>query len=448
MKNSLFFVLSLIGIQGIAQIQLDINYTGAKNSCAIELYEFTDYILKSKQKIASVEINDITKSRTIPLTQVVNSQEYLITAEIKSKRFFAQPGFKYEISVSDSIFQIKSEDRINEQLPKLDSTIITYFDDVFQLSENKSENEQSIESTLWNLFQYGPKMKGTSFQNQLIKYKLASAECVTRAIGNQVEHYRELENTYLLGKEVQFGNPAYMEFLFDYYVRRFRQHNLRKNQYSEELTGLEVAQKEVKSIEDPVMQQLALLKLSMEAYNTSWVNSNREALEVLDSLRQTADHPKIQDAAKSIYNRLSRLQNKEQIPDFRFQDLQGTHVQLSKFQEKHVLLDFWFIGCRPCERAIPEKQRLNKQYGDLLTIISINSRNSTQEINTYRRKKNLPWVFLKAEVNDSVLDSLNIQSFPTYFLLDQERRIILSPTVNRPIDEIFKEIENQLVFTK
>lgn len=61
------------------------------------------------------------------------------------------------------------------------------------------------------------------------------------------------------------------------------------------------------------------------------------------------------------------------IPNFSLQTIDGISISVEGLAGKVVLLDFWYVGCRPCMEALPEIERLKRRYPDSsLAIIGIN----------------------------------------------------------------------------
>ena len=133
------------------------------------------------------------------------------------------------------------------------------------------------------------------------------------------------------------------------------------------------------------------------------------------------------------------------IPNFNMTDLSRDELQFSDFKGKHILLDFWFIGCAPCQRGVPYKKKLIEDFGNCLDIVSINPINDVEAIAKYKDKDNLPWTFAKMDRNDIILSDLNVNGYPTYYLLDPNGKILLVPAYTGKAEDQFKLIEDELM---
>ena len=79
----------------------------------------------------------------------------------------------------------------------------------------------------------------------------------------------------------------------------------------------------------------------------------------------------------------------QSAPDFSLKNLKGDTVKLRDYKgKKVVILDFWASWCGPCLRAIPELNRIQKDYEYYLEQI-INSLKLSNLDNAYNTKINI-----------------------------------------------------------
>jgi thiol-disulfide isomerase/thioredoxin len=123
----------------------------------------------------------------------------------------------------------------------------------------------------------------------------------------------------------------------------------------------------------------------------------------------------LESASVAEYTRID-LRVGETFPDFAFADLDGNRHRLSDYGR--TLLDFWATWCAPCIADLPRLRELNS-HG--LRIIGMNVDHDPGKA----RALNLPW--LQAEfgsIRELVERRARIQAYPTYVLLDEQRRIV------------------------
>jgi len=76
-----------------------------------------------------------------------------------------------------------------------------------------------------------------------------------------------------------------------------------------------------------------------------------------------------------------------EVPDFTVTTFDNQKFTLSEYKGKVVIIDIMGVGCPPCEMQMPELQKIKKERGDEITIISIDTYYSGETkqdvINTY-----------------------------------------------------------------
>lgn len=73
----------------------------------------------------------------------------------------------------------------------------------------------------------------------------------------------------------------------------------------------------------------------------------------------------------SFYLTLEIIEEGMMCPDVELFGLDGTRYRLSDFRGKYVLLDFWGRNCGPCKASIPELEKIVRENGKCLTLVSI-----------------------------------------------------------------------------
>lgn len=99
-------------------------------------------------------------------------------------------------------------------------------------------------------------------------------------------------------------------------------------------------------------------------------------------------------------------------------DVNGKKHRLADFRGKYVLLDFWANYCGACIAAFPHIGKLQEQYADKLTVISI----SIDKMDTWKKskyQKEITWHSLNDGGGNwgGIAGSYNIMAMPTYILI-------------------------------
>jgi len=113
----------------------------------------------------------------------------------------------------------------------------------------------------------------------------------------------------------------------------------------------------------------------------------------------------------------------ELAKDFIVTDLQGNNIKLSEFRGKVVVLNFWFIKCKPCILEMPQLNELKNLYStkdvEFLAITFDNKDLVEQflEEHTFNYK-----------IASNAMDAIKIHgvnSFPTNMVINQSGKIVL-----------------------
>jgi len=124
------------------------------------------------------------------------------------------------------------------------------------------------------------------------------------------------------------------------------------------------------------------------------------------------------------------------LSKFSFAGIDSTMIHVSDFKGKHVLVEFWYSGCEPCLSAMYKFIELAEYHSDELIILSISIDplstmnkfiNSKRNEGDVRFKNRVNWKFANIignaeslKKNVELLKKLNVNRYPTYFILDKQ----------------------------
>jgi thiol-disulfide isomerase/thioredoxin len=109
---------------------------------------------------------------------------------------------------------------------------------------------------------------------------------------------------------------------------------------------------------------------------------------------------------------------------------------------KYTLLYFWGTWCKPCIDKVSEIKSFYQDYGENVNIIGIALDNDINIVKNYVLENNLSWFqsFVdRRNRENSIIEGLNINNYPTYILLDNNKNTIVSKGVG---DTGFQRIKN------
>jgi thiol-disulfide isomerase/thioredoxin len=139
-------------------------------------------------------------------------------------------------------------------------------------------------------------------------------------------------------------------------------------------------------------------------------------------LQKALDEAKLDKEIDSLYH-LSDVALKGlegcQMPDFEAKTLTGKLLSRKSLKGKIVVMNFWFIGCKPCVAELPALNRLVQHY-KAKNVVFIAFGNSGRELTV---KKFLPKNKFDYQIvtnSKEYADKFNTPSWPMNMVFDQE----------------------------
>ena len=131
-----------------------------------------------------------------------------------------------------------------------------------------------------------------------------------------------------------------------------------------------------------------------------------------------------------------------EAPDFSWKE-GNEELKLSELSDgENYLLIFWSTGCPHCTREVPEVHEFMKEFPNT-SIISFAIEETEEEFNKFKEKlggwHNAIGTHPDYKFDNEVVRKYKIDATPTYFVLDQNKKIIAIPN---SIDDVHKYFQN------
>ena len=141
------------------------------------------------------------------------------------------------------------------------------------------------------------------------------------------------------------------------------------------------------------------------------------------------------------------LDEGDRAPDFQARSLNGdAEVVLHKLHGKVVLVDFWASWCAPCNAAMPQLEKLSKEFpADKFVVLGVNVDKKLEDARHALERR--PVSYPNASDPTGMLPKrFGLQTMPTTYLIDQDGvvRLVHRGFRNGDMDEIRKHIERLL----
>jgi peroxiredoxin len=110
-------------------------------------------------------------------------------------------------------------------------------------------------------------------------------------------------------------------------------------------------------------------------------------------------------------------------PSFELISSNGDNIKLSDYRTKIVLLDFWYVGCKPCIKAFWDIDSLKQELGEnSFVVVGMNPINRKGKINKFKDKYKYNDKVVVCR-KTSIVEDYNINVYPTIYIIDREGKI-------------------------
>lgn len=455
----IFFILSCL-FWGYGQADgTTVKITGKSPDYAgdsLAFYSYSNMITFSEKEIVSCIVGD---SGVFECTLNIGESRLIFShLGVYNCYMYAEPGMVYEVrlpqkrqkSVAEEANQFFEETSVHLSLKVTGTTgdfaipekdeelnfLIHAFNDYFYPYYYKFAvnaytdriNQKELKDAVENL-QTPFKDIRSAFFSDYMKYRIG----LLNHYGNQVSGQRIIED-FFLDQPVRYQNPAYMELFneifndfFDQFNEKYPKRKLplilnRDKDYS----GLNEILVRDASLRNDSLRELILLKEFYEGFFDQ-KNIRSSMLQLLDSLQVNSNIDLHRNMARDIMLEITRLLPGFAPPDFALYDHDSTLVHLSDFQGEYVYLSFCNSFSYYCIKEYEYLKVLQQRLQGQVKIVTILVDDSFQSMQELVKNNIYPWTFLHFSNQPHVIDDYDIQTYPSYFLIDPEGKLILSP---------------------
>ncbi|HML15485.1 MAG TPA: redoxin family protein [Bryobacteraceae bacterium] len=112
------------------------------------------------------------------------------------------------------------------------------------------------------------------------------------------------------------------------------------------------------------------------------------------------------------------------VPALSGKALDGAEIDLAALRGKVVLLDFWATWCTPCQRELPNLEKLHKEFQDQgVVVVGMNVGEDRQTVQDFLKSAGLTLPVVPLEENAELIAALSVNAYPTMVVVDREGNI-------------------------
>ena len=115
----------------------------------------------------------------------------------------------------------------------------------------------------------------------------------------------------------------------------------------------------------------------------------------------------------------------------KLKDLNNQLIDLTRYKNKIVFINFWATWCRPCIEEMPSIDRAQTKLQNENIEFLVASNEELDRIQSFIKNHDLKLNYVKLEN----FEELKIQALPTTFIFDWEGELVFSETGYRKWDD-------------
>jgi thiol-disulfide isomerase/thioredoxin len=150
---------------------------------------------------------------------------------------------------------------------------------------------------------------------------------------------------------------------------------------------------------------------------------------------------KMRSSMQNSEQNKSELIGKKAFP-FSVTDITGNKYTLEKLKGKVIVINFWFVECKPCVMEIPELNELVEKYKGKEVVFLGFATNDKSKIENFLKTKTYKYNIIAD--SKEVAELYRVNSYPTHIIIDMNSIISyyvtgLGPTT---VNDLDKQIES------
>lgn len=120
------------------------------------------------------------------------------------------------------------------------------------------------------------------------------------------------------------------------------------------------------------------------------------------------------------------VESRVEVPDWGGETADGATVDGASI-DGVVVLNFWYAGCPPCRVEAPDLEEVNQEFGDRITFLGVNVRDSAATANSFERDFGISYDSILDVKTRDVLSAFAGEvppsAVPTTLVLDAQGRV-------------------------
>lgn len=354
------------------------------------------------------------------------TQRILVNAGDNARLFLIRPGHSYRITATDTLISIDADDPFHDT-----------FDAAREIFSGYTLYRIPDDSLLIRLAEIQLRFDSIraahpddTYLSEVLEYYLARMSinpCIQSERGPEVSAYfQSMEDRLVRNAPFLPENPFYTYFLQSYYRWKPNIVAFADSELPRGTSMIRRLEEAFEKLDNDTAAQMAMVYIAHGKYKGEGSRDAEDYRRITDSIADNALHSLTEKTAREVLANMDRLSKGLEVSDYEFTDADGRKFSLSDLRgEKHVLLDFWFVGCGPCLKDVPELKALSSDFAERLEIIAVNPLQPIEKVTPYRDKHDIPYAMVVPDRPGDIKSEFNVSSYPTYIVIGPDGRTAL-----------------------
>ncbi len=443
-KLVLAFILALVSYTSYSQEAIIYGNAPDYKGDEIVFYYYSDFITSTETEVGRCKVDE--KGNFNGRIKILETTYVFGYLGIYKIYFFAEPNKKYQLLLPPKEDKTEAQ-RLNPffretetqvGILNIDKSDINFLINSFDLKFNENFDQIVMDAykgkkalnidSLVNSIENQYKNTNNQYFNDYRNYRYGLLK--------QVTFYKKstsISNELFLNKPVLYNNPSYMELFnlvydkyFLFFSRSLTGNVIFKDISNRSLSGLKETLSDNEVLSNDTLKEMVILKaLYDEFFSDNFSRSSLLAL--LDSMYLTTKNAEHLLIAENIRSKITKLLPGFVPNTFTLKDINGTEINLDKFEGKYVYLNFCTTTSYTCLQEFPLLDKLKNKYGKHLEIVSISADKEINDLKSFLQNSGYTWTFLHYGNKPDIIKDFDIRAYPTYFLIGPDKKLILSP---------------------
>lgn len=261
--------------------------------------------------------------------------------------------------------------------------------------------------------------------------------------------WRYMSREYFNDQPIAYENPAYMD-LFNQMFTNFLKFYMNTREGERIYSDIALAKSPVKAkqtlanslaITNDTLQEMVLLKGIHDAlYDCYFTTSS--LLIALDSIKSTSKIQQHKQIAQNIEKKNNAVKVGTMAPEFCLADTAGVFRSVDEYKGKYVYLNFVSIDNYTCVQDLEQLKLLNEKTKGVMDVVSISIDDDFDSVKKLFKRNGYNWTLLDVKGDKSVVDRYKVKVYPSYFLIDTDGTLCMSPAISpsEDFESRFKQI--------